>query len=154
MASGMREDCFTIDCFICDEVEKLENYQYITLPTEVVSPRLRRRYLVIPNEYGPDFNEFIDVYDAYTLRDRQGNNLKREVNLFQKYLVELRNGEIVTKDNERGHIEIGFQDNQKYDVTKQYNITVDVCPHCQVGIFLLSPVIFDEHNPDMEAVDI
>ena len=148
----MAEDCINVDCFICDEVQKLENYEYINLPTEVVWPRQRRRYLVIPDERGPDFNEFFDVYDAYTIKNIHGDDVKREVHLVTNYLVEVRNGKIVTKDNERGPIELEFQDNQKYDATKQYNLIVDVCPDCKVGSFLLSQVVFDDL--DLEAVDI
>ena len=150
MASGMLEGCF-----ICDEIEKIEkNEEYITPRIEPVFPRLKRRYLVIPSEDGPEYNEYIDVYDAFTLRDGAGNNLKRLVHLFQKYLVEFRNGKIYTKDSERGHTEVAFQDNKEYDMKKQYNITVAECQHCQVGIFQLTPVIFDEQNPNMEEVDI
>ena len=174
----MDEDCIDPDCsiciqlhcidpdscFICDQVQKLEiqkleiqkldNNEYINLnvPTEVVRPRQRRRYLVIPDDHGPEFNEFFDVYDAYTIKNIHGDDVKREVHLVTNYLVEVRNGKIVTKDNERGPIELEFQDNQKYDATKQYNLIVDVCPDCKVGSFQLSQVVFDDL--DLEAVDI
>ena len=158
-------NCIDPDCcFICDQVQKLEiqkldNNEYINLPTEDVWPRQRRRYLVIPDDHGPAFNEFFDVYDAYTIKNIHGDDVKREVHLFTKYLVEVRNGKIVTKDKERGLIELEFQDNQKYDATKQYNLIVDVCPDCKVGSFLLSQVIFDDlqvlfDDLDLEAVDI
>ena len=156
MASGMLEGCF-----ICDEIEKIEkNEKYITriekysTRIEPVFPRVKRRYLVITSEDGPEYNEYIDVYDVFTLRDGAGNNLKRRVHLFQKYLVEFRYGQIYTQDSEIGQTVVAFQDNKPYDRKKQYNVTFAECQRCQVGIFQLTPVIFDEQNPNLEEVDI
>ena len=155
MACGMIDECF-----ICDEIEKLDNdLKFITiiepvLPVEMVFPRMKRRYLVIASQDGSAYKDYMDVYDAFTISDGAGNNLRTRVYWFQQYLVEFRDGQLHTQDSEIGNYVVVVQDDKPYDKTKQNHITVAICQHCQVGIFHLIPVIFDEQNPNLDEVDI
>ena len=133
-------------CFSSEDFDKYTNR------VEVVFPRVKRRYLHI-NGYNGD--EYIDLYDVFTLRDRTGRNLKGRIHDFQQFLVEFRDGHRFTPRRQTGITVVWFQDNMQYDKNQRYNVTFHkyVRAGVEVGMFELIPVILTQQDLNLEEVD-
>ena len=120
-----------------------EDWEKYSNRVEAVFPQSRPRFLEIDGKY-------MNLYEALTIRDKRGNNLRGRIHEMYKYLVEFRDGERITPQHEEGSVRVWLLNGVEYDEKKKYHVTVErwVLWGKDMGIFRLTPEDFK-----MEEVD-